>query len=297
VERKTREAAAARIEPLTTILDHQGGKHLLAVGNAWTRTHYGGDFNLVVADQDETAVSLVFVQSVEGNTGASEPDDLGGGATDKHLIYEGLSRVAADAVLAGARTVHGGSFFSVWHPELIALRRTLGLPRHPAQIVVSKEGRMDLDALLFDVPDVTVFVLMGNEGARRLQPWLRERPWIRHIPLGADDLRPVIDRLRGEEGIRRISAIGGRFTATRLVDAGLVQDIYLTTSSRSAGEPGTPWYTGATGPTLDIVTKKAWSGEGGEILFEHALIRKKRLTRSSRGPGVSDVGGGSLPRR
>lgn len=274
LERKTREAAAARIEPLATIFDRSDDKRLLAVGNAWTRSHYGGDFGLVVAHQDETAISLTFVQSNEGNTGASDPGALGGGATDKHLIYEGLSRVAADAVLAGARTVHAGAFFSVWHPELIALRRSLGLTRHPAQIVVSKQGRLEVDALLFDVPDVPAYLIAGDEGGLRLRTWLRERPWIRHVPLDADDLRPVIDRLRVEEGIRRISAIGGRFTATRLVDAGLVQDIYLTTSSRSAGEPGTPWYTGVIGPTLDVVTKKAWSDDSGEIVFEHALIRR-----------------------
>jgi len=47
---------------------------------------------------------------------------LGGGATDDHVVFEGLSRVAADAVLAGARTVHGGNnVFSVWHP--LACRR------------------------------------------------------------------------------------------------------------------------------------------------------------------------------
>ena len=275
VERKTREAAAARIERLSTLVDRHDDADLLRIGNTWTRNHYGGDFGLAVAHRDETAISLVFVQSIDGNTGASDPDALGGGATDKHLIYEGLSRVAAGAVLTGARTVHAGAFFSVWHPELISLRRALGLARHPAQIVVSKEGRVDLDALLFDVPDVPVFVITGNEGARRLEPWLRERSWIRHIPLDADDLRPVIDRLRVEEGIRRISAIGGRVTATRLVDTGLVQDIYLTTSSRSAGEPGTPWYTGAIAPTLDVVTKKTWSEDGDDVVFEHALIRRR----------------------
>ena len=275
VERKTHEAAAARIEPLATIFDLHDDRRLLAVGNAWTRSHYGGDFGLAVAHQDETAMSLVFVQSNEGNTGASDPDALGGGATDKHLIYEGLSRVAADAVLAGGRTLHAGAFFSVWHPEVIALRRTLGLARHPAQIVVSREGRVDVDALLFDVPEVPAYLIVGDDGALRLRTWLRERPWIRHIPLDAHDLRPAIDRLRVEEGIRRISAIGGRSTATRLVDAGLVQDLYLTTTSRGGGEPGTPWYTGAIAPTLDVVTKKAWSDGRGDIVFEHAIIRKR----------------------
>jgi riboflavin biosynthesis pyrimidine reductase len=272
VERKTREAAAARIETLSTVFDRRDDTRVRGIGNAWSRAHYGGDFPLVVPSEGETALSLVFVQSNDGNTGATDPASLGGGATDKHLIYEGLSRVAAEAVLAGARTVHAGAFFSVWHPELIELRRTLGLPRHPAQIVLSNQGRVDLDALLFGVPEVPVFLIAGSGGAARLGPWLRERPWIRHIPLVAGDLRPVVGRLRVEEGIGRISAIGGRFTATRLVDAGLVQDLHLTTTPGDGGEPGTPWHTGAVPPVLEVITRKQWPDNGGAIVFEHALI-------------------------
>ena len=63
--------------------------------------------------------------------------------------------------------------------------------------------------------------------------------------LDGDDLGQAFERLRLEEGIQRISAIGGRFTATQLVDAGLIQDIYLTTTSLEGGEPGTPWYCGS----------------------------------------------------
>jgi riboflavin biosynthesis pyrimidine reductase len=274
-ERKTRAAAAAPIGHLSTIAERRDYSRLRGIGNAWTRAHYGGEFRLAVTPRDETALSLVFVQSHGGNTGATNPASLGGGPTDEHLIYEGLSRVAADAVLAGARTVHAGAFFSVWHPELVELRRALGLPRHPAQIVVSKKGRVDGDALLFGVPDIPVFLIASDEGARRLQPWLRDRPWIRHVPLAGDDLRPVIDRLRTEEGIGRISAIGGRLTATALVDAGLAQDLYLTTTSIDAGEPETPWYNGANPPALEVITKKEWFDAGASIVFEHALIRQR----------------------
>ena len=129
--------------------------------------HYGGEFGLAVPDEGQTALSLVFVQSKDGNTGGTDPSTLGGGATDKHLIYEGLSRVAADAVLAGAGSVHADAFFSVWHPELVTLRASLGLRRHPAQIVVSKRGGLDFGALLFNVPDVPVFLIGGDECVAR----------------------------------------------------------------------------------------------------------------------------------
>ena len=108
-ERKTREAERALIHPLITVADRSAGRNLLAVGNAWTRRNYDGDFHLCRIPGESPAVSLVFVQSREGNTAADNPEDLGGGAADKHLIYEGLSRVAADAVLAGAATATAGT--------------------------------------------------------------------------------------------------------------------------------------------------------------------------------------------
>jgi riboflavin biosynthesis pyrimidine reductase len=283
-ERRTREAAAAHIKRLSTLLD-RGDTRLLdrgerrgsqSIGNQWTRWHYDGAFNIVVPEDGASALSLVFVQSKDGNTGGSEPEALGGGATDKHLIYEGLSRVAADAVLVGAGTVHPEAFFTVWHPEMVALRNDLGLPRHPAQIVISKEGRLDFSARLFNVPGVPVFLIAGEHCMSRHAASLEARPWVHHIPLVAGDLRRAVDHLRNAQDIRRISAVGGRFTASRLVDAGLAQDIYLTTTRRTGGEPGTPWYSGTTPPALDVITRKEWPGDGGAVVFEHIAITNRR---------------------
>ena len=273
-ERKTREAASAHIETLSTIFDGSGSEPVAAVGNDWSRMHFGGDFPIFQpANDTATALSLVFVQSKDGNTGG-DPGALGGGATDTHLIYEGLTRVAADAVLAGGRSVGSETVFSVWHPELVALRGSLHLPRHPIQIVVSKFAQFNFDALLFNVPEVAVFVIAAAEHMTRHASILQARPWIRHVPLVDDDLRMPMGRLREEAGIRRVSAIGGRFTATGLVDAGLCQDLYLTTTSKEGGQPGTPWYAGTNLPSTRTITKKAWLDDGSRILFEHMLIRR-----------------------
>jgi len=270
---KTQAAAAAPIERLTTTFDGSAAEPVDAIGNQWSRTHYGGDFNLYVPPDGRTALSLVFVQSKDGNTGAKDPSALGGGPTDEHLIYEGLSRVAADAVLAGAGSLPRRSLFSVWHPALVALRASLGLARHPAQIVVSKEGRaLDFTSLVFNVPEVPVFLVAGDACLSRHTPALRERTWIRCVPLEGGDIRAALERLRSEAGIRRISAIGGRFTASHLVDAGAAQDLYLTTASRDGGEPGTPWYTGPAPPPLRTMTQKQWPHLGARVLFEHILI-------------------------
>src|SRR5690349_23736678 len=97
-----RSAVTARIERLSTVVDGRDDVSVERIGNAWSRWHYGGDFGVMRQRRTRTAASLVFVQTKDGNTGTPDPSTLGGGATDQHLIYEGLSRVAADAVLAGA---------------------------------------------------------------------------------------------------------------------------------------------------------------------------------------------------
>jgi riboflavin biosynthesis pyrimidine reductase len=271
-EQKTREASTAKIGTLTTALDRSGSATTRWIGNAWTRLHYEGDFGVVVEPDTRTSVSLVFVQSRDGNTAGGDPSALGGGETDKHLLYEGLSRVAADAVLVGARTIHPGAFFSVWHPELVALRLSLGLSRHPAQVVISKRGHFDFTSLLFNVPGVPVFLIGGERCLVRHALALRERPWVRPVTWPGDELAAPIEHLRLEHGIRRISAVGGRLTATRLVDDGLVQDVYLTTTSGAGVEPGTPWYGGTHSFALTVTTRKEWMDEGSRLIFEHILI-------------------------
>ena len=243
------------VRRLLTIEDRSSAWPVLEIGNAWSRRYYGGPFHLFEVPETLPAISLVFVQSRDGNTGADNPEDLGGGPTDKYLIYEGLSRVAADGVMAGAGSVGKPVFFTVTHPELIALRRTLGLPQHPAQIVMSKEGNIDLTARVYSQPHVPVFLLAGRHCVEKHASDVRERPWITMIPINGD-LAGAMTKLRHDHGIARISCVGGRTVATALVDAGLVQDVYLTTSPIEAGEPDTPWYGGERQPRLGVMVRK-----------------------------------------
>ena len=269
---KTRVAASASLHPLTTIRVDAAAQHLAHVGNAWSRAQYDGVFHLVPPPDDRLpAITLVFVRSGEGNTAAADPSELGGGDTDKHLIYEGLSRVAADAVMAGATTAAGEHvFFSVWHPEMIALRRELGLRRHPVQVVATGTGCIDIrTSRVFNVPDVPVYLLATRGACARLAVPLRERPWVRIVPVEADDLRAPLEALRAQFGMARISAVGGRTIATALLDAGLVGDVGLTTTERSAGQPETPFYVGKRTLPLNPIVSKRSTDPDAPFLFEH----------------------------
>jgi riboflavin biosynthesis pyrimidine reductase len=277
-ERKTREALSAPLVPLRTIEDYSVALATRAIGNAWTREYYDGPFHLPMQGTIGPApyVSLVFVQSRDGNTGTDNPEQLGGGPVDKHLIYEGLSRVGADAVLAGATTADDeNTFFSVWHPELVSLRQELGLSRHPAQIIISGRGSINPEtSRVFNVADVPVYVVAGRSRSRALERAIADRPWVQLVAMNGDDLRGPLEYLNRAHGIRRISAVGGRKTASALLDQGLVQDMCLTTTARRAGQPNTPFYVGSRPPRTMPIVRKQGSDLQCPIVFEHLAVQR-----------------------
>jgi 5-amino-6-(5-phosphoribosylamino)uracil reductase len=271
--RKEAEAQAAALAAWTTDVDcHM--KDQVAIGNAWSRAHFDGDFYVSPpAAIDLPSTSLVFVQSRDGNTGAKNPSSLGGGELDKHVIYEGLSRVAADAVLCGAETLRGGDMvLSVWHPRLIALRHSLGLPRHPVQMIASLRGISLDDGFMFNVPHVRVIIITVPEALNAMQTALRMRPWIDAVVMTNPQDLSAAFRALPVMGISRISAIGGRTIAAALLDAGLIQDLYLTTSARTGGEPNTPLYRRPL--TGDVILRKHGTDTDAGIVFEHLRLRQ-----------------------
>jgi len=282
VARKEAEAARADLSPFVTEVD-QPPADIIPVGNAWTRRMFDGPFYVSTSPSNEQhpdpgldpgtelpSTSLVFVRSRDGNTVATDPSSLGGGEADKHLIYEGLSRVAADAVMAGAETVRGGRIvLSVWHPELVALRASLRLPRHPVQIVATLRG-LDFRGRLFGTPQLRVVIVTVGACTELMITPVANRPWMTILTMPtARDLPYAFRQLR-DMGIARISCIGGRTIAGQLIDAGLIQDLYLTTSAKNGGEPGTPLSPRPLNG--DLVVRKRGTGPDEGVIFEQLRL-------------------------
>lgn len=278
VAQKTTAAVTARIPGYATTESHGAELGLRSITNAWAGERFDGPFFESDASHPALpAVNTVFIQSSDGNTGADNPMELGGGLTDKHLIYEGLSSVHADAILTGASTIRGAQMvMAIWHPELVALRTSLGLERYPAQVVATRSGDLDIaSALMFNVPELRIFILTDDTGARELAPHTRRRPWIQVLSGGREsDVIAGLKTLRADHGVARVSCIGGRTLTTQLIDAGVVQDIYLTTSPTPGGEPNTPFYTGAQPLDTVLVVSKAGRDEETGVRFEHLRLAR-----------------------
>jgi riboflavin biosynthesis pyrimidine reductase len=269
--RREKEALAAALPPYETVADH-AGPTMIPLGNAWTDQLFDGRFyrSSRPAQPGLPVVNLVFVQSREGNTIAENPQMLGGGQTDKHLVYEGLSRVDADAVLSGAITARARSLvLSVWHPQLVNLRLSLGKPRHPIQVIVTASGDLHFDeGLMFQESELRSCVLAPSSAVAKLADRVKTAPWVEIIDAGEPlSMRSGLRQL-ASRGVQVVSVIGGRRTAQALLDEQTVADLYLTTSPITAGEPNTPFYTGPPLPQTLVVEKRGTGAEVG-VRFEH----------------------------
>ena len=253
--------------------------HLAPLGSAWSRTLFDGDFFRSTAPPiaDVPISNLVFVQSRDGNTVAPDPSVLGGGDTDLHLIYEGLSRVDADAVLAGSATARARELvFSLWHPDLVALRLARGKSRHPAQVIVTDKGDLRFDdGLMFQEPALRVFVITRTAAVDGIRRQVAGREWVEVLDAGEPiSLIRAMRDLRAR-GIEVVSAVGGRRTAIGLLNERLIADVYLTTSAIDAGEPNTPYYEGPPLPLSRVLLKEGTGTEEG-VRFEHFVVRPRR---------------------
>lgn len=276
--RRKEQAASATAIPGYVTEEVRDCGDLIALENPWSASLFDGAFyrSAAPARTGIPVTSLVFVQSRDGNTVAADPSTLGGGDTDLHLIYEGLSRVDADAVLAGAATARGKDIvFSVWHPELVALRLARGRPRHPAQVVVTDAGSLPFDeGLMFDEEaSLRVFVITRSGAVGTIRDRLTRKPWIAVIDAG----EPVCFACAMEQLCRRgigvLSCVGGPRTAGSLLDEQLVRDIYLTTSAIDAGTPGTPYHGGRRPRVARVLLKNGQGFEAG-VRFEHLIVRR-----------------------
>ncbi|MCC6224535.1 MAG: dihydrofolate reductase family protein [Thermoleophilia bacterium] len=161
--------------------------------------------------------------------------------TDRFVM--GLLRACADALIMGASTFRG-SAEARWTPASIyprgesayaELRRALGRSEAPELAIVSGSGALDpaLPALR-----AGALVFTTNRGAERLEGMLP--PASTPIPLGENvDVIAAIGILRAR-GHRLILSEGGPTLFGSLLDAGLVDELFLTLSplvaGRAAGE-------------------------------------------------------------
>lgn len=204
------------------------------------RRLYGGDLAL-----PERSLYANFVQTIDGVVAIPAiPDSnrLVSGGSDADRFVMGLLRAAADVVLIGSGTLRA-SAHGRWRPETVfpaaaeayaELRRELGLETAPRVAILTASGSIPPDrAVLEDAP----LVMTTRAGAERLTGTLPAGVEIVTLPGASEvDGAAAIDLLR-QRGHRRILSEAGPHVFGSLVEAGLVDELFLTVSPLLAGRP------------------------------------------------------------
>ncbi len=209
---------------------------------------FAGRFDIPLRP-DRPTLLVNFVTTLDGavaldRSGATGGREISGGFEPDRFLM-GLLRATADAVIVGAGTVRA-SHSKGWTPgdvhpasaeAFAAWRRELGLAEAgPATVIISASG--DLEPRDLPRTRVPVLVATTDAGAERLEPVLRGadvQPEIlafghgSHVP--PDDL---LARL-AERGVRVALSEGGPTVFGTLLDAGVVDELFLTLAPQLVG--------------------------------------------------------------
>ena len=207
------------------------------------------------------AVTVDGHATIDGRSGAIGSD------TDTALLV-GL-RNQAEAVMIGAGTMRAelyGRIVGDQHKR--AARERRGLPHDPLMVLVS--GRLDLpwDAELFTNGGGRVLIFTASEE----DPPETATPVrvVRHE--GAVDVTEALRYLRVERGIRSLLCEGGPHLHGDLLQAGLVDEMFVTTGPRLAGGEGPGIFSGLPANVVDL--DLAWLLRDGSELFARWRVRR-----------------------
>lgn len=224
--------------------DSAHGPSRIAHLTAALAERYGGDLVIPLVDGRPTLISN-FVTTLDGVV-AFDPDlGQGGGAVSGYFepdrFVMALLRSVSDAVMVGASTVRsdsGGRWTSASvHPatasETARVRSDLALAPNPTTVVVTASGGLDLSMRGLSDPSIPVLIVTTELGARRL---VGVAPNVEVEAVAGSRVQPeqLIDVLRAR-GFQVVLCEGGPHLIGDLIDAHLVDDLFLTIAPQIAG--------------------------------------------------------------
>jgi riboflavin-specific deaminase-like protein len=184
-----------------------------------------------LAPAERPYVACNFVASADGKAtagGRSAPlsDDA-----DREVFH--LLRGQVDAVMAGTGTLRVERYGRLVRDPLRRQARVqAGLAPDPLAIVVSRSFDVPFDIPLFADADSRVAIYTA---AAAQPPVTAAQVRVTELGPGAGDLRQVLGAVRREHGVRSILCEGGPLLFNALLEADLVDELFLTLAPMLAG--------------------------------------------------------------
>jgi riboflavin-specific deaminase-like protein len=205
------------------------------------------------------AITLDGRATLKGRSGPIGSD------TDTQMLV-GL-RTKVDAVMIGAGTMRAERYGRVLaDSEKRSRRERHGLAHDPLMVIVS--GRLDLpwDAPLFTDGGGRVLIFTSSDA----EPPQTRTPVRVVQQRDRVDLAEALRHLRAERGVRAVLCEGGPRLHAQLIDAGLVDELFVTHAPKLAGGDGPGLAEGL--PELERPLELAWLlEEDGELFARYRL--------------------------
>jgi len=151
--------------------------------------------------------------------------------TDRALFH--ALRAQVDAVMVGTATIAIERYGPLARrPEVRERRAALGLAETPLCVTASRSMELPVDAPLFQDPDSHWIVLTNSD---REPPPCNCRLTVERLPGPELDLRAGAARLRERHGVRAMLLEGGPTILAAMLDAELVDELFLSLSPLLVG--------------------------------------------------------------
>lgn len=165
---------------------------------------------------------------------------------DKQRLLE--IRAAADAVLVSATTAKAdGMTMGLPDEALRAARVSRGQCEYPLRVLLSNSGKIDPDLPVFGKQFSPIVIFSTEQMPASTRDALQSLAKL-HLHQGKQvDLPAMLQTLRREHRVRRLHCEGGGMVLRSLLEANLVDEVYLTlcpkvfgsrTASTVTGQPG-----------------------------------------------------------
>ncbi len=196
----------------------------------------------VARSADRPYVAMNMVTTLDGKVvvGGTGTTKLIGSDVD-HALMERIN-LQADAILGGASTVRADG---LRYPKITAAtrreRQERGLRPRPLWVVVSRRGEMPLDAPFFRTDRTNLAAIVSGAAGRSQVAALDEQVQmirLRAADSAALDAHEVLTTLRRDWGVQRLVCLGGPRTNAWLIEAGLVDELFLTIAPKIQGGAG-----------------------------------------------------------
>ena len=176
------------------------------------------------------AVYVNMVSSADGRAVLEGKSAGLGSRVDQGLMLR--LRAHADCVLNGAGTARGERVHRPLPPELVERRRARGLFDEPIYAVATGSGRVVLPKA------ERVIVFVAERTPREAWARLDERAEV--VVAGDDrpDPRYIVQHLREHRGCRHVLLEGGPTFNRSALDAGVVDELFMTLAPKIVAGPG-----------------------------------------------------------